>query len=307
MKIYITKLLPKANPSWNTDPQFWHIGIASRCLYLVLMFLTASSTWADKRIGIPALKDQPCPSLQVKHAKIPPLMNASVDDPAWQDASVIKALQLHRYPGAEKDVAGLKPVPTTVQVLWDIKWLYVRFECTDPEPFSFAKGHDQPHYRGDVAEVFVRPSGQTHCWFELQLSPANDTMDLMYTIPGDVTIKLNNNATLSDTTRQHLSNNIKWDLAQMKTATRQTATGWIAEFALPAWIFKATTNPPLQRKPTIDLQIGDELNINFVRYENTLDTSTGKRIFTPMTWSMLNWGQPHVSPMRLGQLVLMPY
>ncbi len=135
---------------------------------------------------------------------------------------------------------------TQVRVLWDDEYLYVAFDCEDPQPTFGVRltKRDAPVWKdANVVEVFVNPTGggQTHYSFEL--NPLNTLYD-------------------------HFDSNPKWNAAGIRTATHikkvdGRTVGWSAEFAFPLKCFaNALSTPP---KP------GHIWRINFYRY-NMLGT-----------------------------------
>ena len=72
-----------------------------------------------------------------------------------------------------------------VRLLWDEKWLYIRFTCTATEIYSPFTHHGDKLYQGDVVEVFLDPKGDAKQWMEIEVSPNNVTMEVQTTVTAE--------------------------------------------------------------------------------------------------------------------------
>jgi hypothetical protein len=240
------------------------------------------------------VRAQSLPVLEVPFAIIAPKLSASPTDPAWEKAAKTEKLTHSFSPGVTPP-----PVPATqTYVLWDKDYLYVRFVATDNEIYTPFTERDALHYQGDVAEVFFDPVGDGRLYYEFQLSARGGILDQYIAITGDPVYNEFGRFT-PEFHKKNFWSNIAWNCEGLRTATQQLeqdghVTGWIAEFALPAPIV-------LKRTGQTNFAPGT-LRANFLRYEWV--KNEGKRDLLPMNWSPVLFGCPHISPGRMGFLVL---
>ena len=252
--------------------------------FLALMMLAFLVT-ATACVAPGGLETPPRPELTVPRASQPPAVDASPDDPAWTEAARIAALSLSTGVPARK----VEPVPTVVKLLWSPTHLYVRFICKDDEPYAPFEGRDEPHYKGDVVEVFLDPVGDAHQWYEVQVTPTNQILDKLFIMSGEP-------ASGSDLALTRAANRDLWSclgytMSGLETAARTTNRGWIVDLALPAEAI--TRRMPRQRLEPM------RLRMNLLRYEWPQDAN-GNRPGVFMNWSPVSWGQPHRSPKAMG-------
>jgi len=251
--------------------------------------MCAGCVWADN--------SAPRPAVSAPFAEIEPLVTASPDDPAWGGAAVIPALTLSLGDGAK----GLSPLPTSVKLLWDKQYLYIRFICSATRIISPYTKHDDPLYKGDVAEVFLDAKGDARQWIEVEVSPKNVVYDGMTTLTAapesDVNLILD-----GDIISRDYWANPSWNLDKLRTAasiqkTDGRVTGWIVDLALPA-------GPTLQRLGMS--QFGPmKMKINFLRYEYEPagDPKSPNTLYA-MNWAPVMYGCPHISPQAMGTVEL---
>lgn len=239
----------------------------------------------------------PRPQVQVPRATATPQMDASPDDPAWPAAALIPSLAV----SLGKPGEGLSPLPTQVRLLWDDKWLYIRFICTANDVYSPFTHHGDKLYQGDVVEVFLDPKGDGKQWMEIEVSPHNVTMEVQTTVTAepksDAELML-----LRDIISRDFWNNLDFTLQGLRTAATVTKHGdevssWTVDIALPA-------NVVMHRLGT-DKFSPTTLRANFMRYEYPRPAKAdGKRSLIAMNWSPVMWGCPHISPAAMGFITL---
>ena len=120
------------------------------------------------------LKNNP-PQITIKNALITPLITADPEDPAWVHAAEISNLVDVLNPAFGQP----KAQPTRIRLLWNEKYLFVRFYCADNDVYCTETGRDAAYYKGDVSEVFIDPVGDGMTYYEIQVSPYNGVMDVM--------------------------------------------------------------------------------------------------------------------------------
>jgi len=244
----------------------------------------------------PQLPKMDVPKIVVPKTATVPLMQAAVPMEAlWESAVLIPALKPSvRHERAIDPV----PLPTQIRLLWDATYLYVRFDATDANTYLPYAKHDEPLYRGDVAEVFLDVVGDAQQWFEIQVAANNATFDqnLMLTAPpqSDADGKLEV-ALLGKDFWLDLS----YEMKGLKTAASQRADGWTVELAIPA----ATAARRLGLK---QWQGGQKLRANLLRYDWGQLDAKGERVLQAMNWARVLDGCPHISPQAMGILELAP-
>lgn len=233
--------------------------------------------------------------VQVPFATVTPRLDAAANDPAWVKPGTITGLPLQLNVSKK-----LAPIPTEVRLLWDAKFLYVRFICEDNELYTPVNGRDAPLYNGDVVEVFLDPKGDHRQYFEFEVNPDNSVLDAIHLVTGDVACDSNNMLT-PETFRDYWSF-LSWSAENLRTAacrieTKGTIAGWIADFAIPAQdVLKRTGRQTFQPM---------NLRANFVRYERRCLEGAEERQFIPMAWGKSLGGCPHTSPGAMGTLELL--
>lgn len=270
---------------------------------LLLCALFSAPIWAQNAPEKPAFAPtQRLPIWEIRRAPVAPLLTASLDDAAWKGAAKLDSLSLALGEGSK----NLAPLATQVLAQWDEKFLYVRFICTDSEIYSpFAK-RDEPIYQGDCAEIFLDVVGDGRQVVELQLAPNGGVFDqqILLTAP----VQSDENLVLAQPILERdFWTDLGWNMKGLQTATSKTATGWVADFALPADVV-------LRRR---GLKTFGEMTIraNFLRYDWAPDNSDAwglkdangqKRRLNAHNWASVKHGSPHISPAAMGFLKLVP-
>lgn len=96
-------------------------------------------------------------------------IDGRLDDPAWEKAEVVELV--------ECATGGRPRHRTEVRLLYDESRLYVGYHCEDPETWGTMNGHDDPIYEEEVVEIFLDPTGNLCCYYELEVSPLNTSFD----------------------------------------------------------------------------------------------------------------------------------
>lgn len=254
---------------------------------ILLIFLVSGS--------VQALAQAPTsrPSIDVPRATTQPAMTAAADDAAWAPAATIT--ELTPSLGTNKNT---KSLPTTVRLMWDEQFLYVRFVCEDDEIYIPFEGdqRDRDYYKGDAAEVFLDAAGDQKQWYEIQVTPANQILDQTLLVTADKPTS-NKNGRLDEVIlKRDWWKALSYDIEGLKTAASKAADGksWIVEIAIPAKV-------ALRR-------LGQEkfspmpLRVHLMRYDWQM--VDGKRVLHPLNWSPVEFGRPHQSPAAMGTLNL---
>lgn len=237
------------------------------------------------------------PTLSVPHAAEEITVDGSLADASWAKAAVIQGLKPSL---GGKYQAKIDKVPTTIKMLWRKEALYVAFICTDADIYcTETMKHDDNLYKEDVCEVFLDSKGDSRQWVEIQVSPANETLDLMtlLTAPPRSTPTLRLTPEMVSTDRWNFKG---YDVKELKTAvTKQfkdgKVTGWTVEMAIPASVIMRR-----HRKKEIE---PISFRANFMRYDHQPNPN-GKRKPIHMNWSPVEHGCPHMSPEAMGHVML---
>jgi len=105
-------------------------------------------------------------------------IDGKLDEPAWAKADKITKF----HPLQPKDAEYLSP--TAFRMLWDERYLYVAFECTDDDIWSYSNKPDDELWNGDVGELFIKPSVAERPYYEFVTAPNGAQYDGRYTSRG---------------------------------------------------------------------------------------------------------------------------
>ncbi len=178
----------------------------------------------------------------------PVTIDGKLDDPAWKAAA---------WTTDFVDIEGsAKPAPrfrTRAKILWDDEYLYIGAELEEPQVAATLTQHDSVIFHDNDFEVFLKPPGDAHGYFEFEINALNTSWDLFLNKPYRDGGKADNS----------------WDIPGLKTAVAISGTlndlsdvdrGWTVEMAFPWSAFGA-------RLPVKKPEIGGEWRVNFSRVE----------------------------------------
>jgi hypothetical protein len=112
------------------------------------------------------------PEYRVVRAEPPPVIDGVLDDPAWARAAPVNLVNsLDGSPGR---------VRTTARLLWDDRFLYVAFDCEDPDVWTTFTQRDDPLYTQEAVEIFIDADGDGRTYNELEVSAANVLFDAYF-------------------------------------------------------------------------------------------------------------------------------
>ena len=255
------------------------------------LLLFTHTTW------LPA-GDTALPVLDVPYATTKPSLEAKADDPAWKRAAVVPKLSLSL--GTDK---GSVAKPTEVRLLWDERFLYLRFTCEDDAIHLPETGRDAPLYRGDVVQVFIDAKGDSRQVIEVLCNANNDVQDLQILLTteprSDENLQLR-----SDVEERDYWICQDWNASGLRTAAAKDEkagrrTGWRVEMAIPAKALLRRLGERALRPMT--------LRANLVRYEWQPPPGPNQEwSLLSMNWAPVMEGCPHLSPAAMGFLKLRP-
>jgi hypothetical protein len=242
--------------------------------------------------GVPILApaaDWPTPpTIDSPAAAHEPAMRAELHDPAWAGAAVLSPLT-----ASFGNPAGAVLPKTTIRLLWSPRALYIRFEAEDSNVVVPYTERDADHFKGDVAEVFIDPTGAQHVWYEFEVTPHNgvyDAIHLCTAAPHSGADGVLDKIILD----RNLWTFKTWDCAGLRTAAREIPGGWIVEMAISPEILRSTGESAFH---------AGSLRANFLRYDVNKNIPPVRLL---MNWSEVVFGRPHRSPARMGTIHLLP-
>jgi hypothetical protein len=105
--------------------------------------------------------------------EMPPAIDGKLDDPAWSRAEVIDRFSAF-WAGRANDTG------TKARLLWDREALYFQATMTDDELRSFGTRRQDHLYKGDVFELFFKPSADRPAYYEYEVNPRSVVMELAF-------------------------------------------------------------------------------------------------------------------------------
>ncbi len=141
-----------------------------------------------------------------------------LDEPEWQMAEPLEL----------KDIKGRSAPKTFARLLWDDRYLYIAFECSDDDIWATKTQRDDFLWEEEVVEAFIDPDGDGLNYYEFQVNPLGTEIDLL--IPDAVEgVK-------------HGKKNAEWNCQGWLSAVKVRGTvnkrddkdeGWTVEMAIP--------------------------------------------------------------------------
>jgi hypothetical protein len=247
-------------------------------LAVTLLALAALGPFAaaDKYAEIGGLP--PVPQYAVKGAKGKIEVDGKLSEKAWAGAAPITLM----FPW--EDQTGVKQ-RTTVRLLSDADYLYVGYECEDVDITATHENRDDPTYKDDCVEIFIRPPAksaeQSAHYIGLEMNARGVLYDYFFPFPGQLDKSL-------DLDGVRLKTSLDGTLNQGDDRDR----GWTLELALP-WksLNKLSDGRPPPR--------GAEWRVQINRWDGT--EAKGRRL-SMWTHSGMKRPNPH-NPERFGRLV----
>ncbi len=216
----------------------------------------------------------------VKRTPVPLTIDGRLNEPEWQAAPFTGAF-VHYQDGSPATLL------TRSKFLWDDTYLYVAFDCQDPDVWGSMTHRDDLLWHEEVIEILCDPDGDGLNYFEVQVNPLGTILDLFlakpYTAGGvaDLTWNL-------DSIRVGV-----WVQGTLNDST-DLDTGWTVEVALP-FAEMAFTGPTLHFPPVA----GEEWRILPTRYDYE---RTGDMTVETSSWDQTGTtGGFHV-PSRFGRI-----
>lgn len=148
-------------------------------------------------------------------------VDGKLDEATWQEATVYE-LNL----GQDRAGSGHKLQQVgQVQLAWDQKFLYVAVHFEDRDIVAEGDRDQMHHYlHGDLAEVFIKPTGSTWYW-ELYITPHGKKTHLWFPGSGRVGLKSNDDYAMGLQVAAQIQGTLNdW---------RDHDSGWTGEMSIP--------------------------------------------------------------------------
>jgi hypothetical protein len=197
-------------------------------------------------------------SYRAARATIPPLIDGSLDDPAWRGAAWSEEFV---------DIEGnIRPAPrlsTRMKIAWDSGHLYIAADLKEPDLWGVLTDRDAVIYHDNDFEWFIDPDGDTDRYFELEINALGTVWDLFLDRPYRHGGRADNG----------------WDIVGLRSAVKTDGTinvpgdidrGWTVEMAIPWAAFERGGDARLPPST------GDQWRINFSRVQWDLEVSEGR-------------------------------
>ena len=241
--------------------------------FLTFVALSGLAAAADKYTELQGLG--PLPEYSVKSIKEKMVVDGKLSEPSWSQAPPITLM----FPW---DFQTGKKQKTTVKLLRDADTLYVGYEAEDTDITATHENRDDPTYKDDCVEIFIKPSQETDSYFGMEMNARGVLYDYFYPFP------------------KGLDKNLNFEGVQLKTTLKGTLnqrsdqdSAWTLEVAIP---FRNFTPLSKQLAP----KAGEKWRVQVNRWDGTED-SAGRRL---SMWCHpgLKKANPH-NPDRFGILL----
>lgn len=142
---------------------------------LLVVFLLSAQAPVGKYTEIPGLPALPSYAVEAVQEKM--AIDGSLSEKAWQRAASLTLL----FPWEKQTGAKQR---TTVKLLRDAEFLYVAYECEDEDLTAGFEKRDDPVYKDDCVEIFLKPSEKTDSYIGLEMNARGVLFDYFYSYPG---------------------------------------------------------------------------------------------------------------------------
>jgi hypothetical protein len=216
----------------------------------------AVAVWLGGGPGV-ALSADESPAYTVVRTKAAPEALLRADERAWDG------------------VAGVSWGPawcsTRFRALWNDEALLIRFDATDPDPWSTMTRQDEHLWEEEVVEIFLDLDRSGRDYHELEISPANVVCDVRMIAPSP-----------------DKRNDLGWNHEGLVTRTRINkdaagkTLGWTATASLPWAGFRSL---PSARAISLPPKPGDRWRFNLFRIERPGGKDAPQKDAVTVAWS----------------------
>jgi hypothetical protein len=183
-------------------------------LRTAFFFLTLFGVQAqtDKYTEIPGLPPPPTYSVRTAESIV---VDGKLSEKGWANAQAITLM----FPWEAQTGAKQR---TTVRLLRDRTYLYVSYDCEDTDLTATYEKRDDPVYKDDCVEIFLRPDETTEHYIGLEMNARGVLFDYYFNYPEKNDYSLNLDGVLLKTTLRGTLNQ-----------TGDPDQGWSLELAIP--------------------------------------------------------------------------
>ena len=114
------------------------------------------------------------PTYVCRTATGPIEIDGQLDESAWKDAQVVSL----RYPFRPATETNLPK--TTARLLWDKNSIYLAWQAEDIDIWSYSDKNDDVLWKGDIVELFLKPSKTDSLFYEINIVPNGAIYDGRY-------------------------------------------------------------------------------------------------------------------------------
>ncbi len=221
--------------------------------------------------SVPLIGQAPrLPVYEVRRTATPIKVDGNLNDVAWTKATLVGDF-VNTSDGSQS------PYKTEARVLYDEKFLYFSFRCTDDNIWSTMRRRDEHLWEEEVVEVFLQADATQPSYIELEVNPLGTMLDIYL---------------LGIRKPLHYES---WNSEKLRWAVQVDGTvdgkagdhEWTCEIALPMEdVVTAPHNPP---------QPGDRWRMNLYRTEHLPAPAS-------LAWSPTLRDDFHI-PERFGEIV----
>lgn len=243
-----------------------------RTILLFALMLVSAPVFAQKYTEIDGLA--PVPSYTVRTIKDRIVVDGSLSEKAWAKAVPLTLV----FPW---DSQTGKKQRTVVKLLRDKTNLYVAFDCEDTDITATYENRDDPVFRDDCVEIFIKPNATSNSYYGLEMNAKGVLYDYFYPFPNRLDKGLN-------LTGVQLKTQLRGTLNRRSDADK----GWSLELAIPLSNFsgEAGGEPPARNQ---------QWRVQVNRWDGTEDV--GRRL-SMWCHSGLKRAHPH-NPERFGTVI----
>jgi hypothetical protein len=240
---------------------------------VVALLLSARICLSDKFTQIEGLG--PTPKYEVASTDEKIQVDGHLFEKAWVRASPITLI----FPWGSQTGKKQK---TVVKILRDRDTLYVGYECVDSDITAIYKNRDDPVYKDDCVEIFIKPSEETDSYFGMEMNCLGVLFDYFYPFPEEL-----------DKTLDFVRVQLKTDIRGTLNKRDDQDQGWSLEVGIPFKNFSKLT----QKLPPAP---GDRWRVQINRWDGVGDQKA--RRLSMWCHSGLKDTDPH-NPERFGTLI----
>ncbi len=239
---------------------------------LLVLLVIGARPQTDKYTEISELPG--LPRYAVGAVKEEMVVDGHLSEKAWAGAAPITLL----FPWDEQTGAKQR---TTVKLLRDQNYLYVGYECEDADITARHENRDDPVYRDDCVEIFIRPNEKSDHYIGLEMNARGVLYDYFFPFPGKLEPGFNLDGVL-----------LKTQLRGTLNQSDDKDQGWSLELAIP-W---QSLSKLAKHLPPAG---GEQWRVQINRWDGT----EPHRRLSMWCHSGLKRPHPH-NPERFGRLVL---